>query len=99
MKLKSNKPPEIDEEVKNRILKERNELKSKCDTSNMTQFSDIEAALVAVHNEVTIGWQPLLLLEPENNLHSDWMQYAYLLTCIHNAGLSKNRRFSIVRNS
>lgn len=68
-------------------------------SKNTIHYENLDAAISAVNDGADMGWQPLLALQPTDNQHATWMQFAYLLTCIYNKGKTSNRRFTILRNS
>ena len=90
--------PTIDHPTKSRIILELQQLRNAISWNSLGEARTIKSAIAEIEFGKDIGWQQTALLMPATDDFHDWMDYAYLLTRLHNRELSP-KRFTLLRKA
>ena len=88
--------PIIDETMKSRILDELQALETTISWNQQGMATTITEALSEIDRNLDIGWHQTALLQPQSLNFHEWMDFALLLTKIHNRDLLP-KRYTILR--
>ena len=86
----------INDVIKNRILKEFEDMKTSIKWNGLGKANSIMDAIAETRNGHDLGWDGTAKLMPRSLDHHHWMHFCHLLTVIYNRDHTP-KKFSIIR--